>query len=660
MISSDSDIDFYGGNMPFPKNLIFTVFAVVLVSDANAIKVSDYSITLTDDPRLTEIYQKDVYRAMASEIFRQHWNAHLAKVRMQNRENGNTSELTKWESEKYAESVYSVIPTEIARCFFNITNDMVAYNRFNGEAIECINTDVSSYSNANWNYVFLVNLIDKFMANTIETYSSDSKKKLFERALNDTAKALLEAKWANGYSEKIKQAFDDIKGYCSQLQLQEYLSTVMEARLECIKFKSAHNDNIEKAKEYRQQIENFDKSPEWITEIDKNVWMRMMKRFKNIKCNQMSNKVLGGLDWAAHDQSYYIGEYTKRDEYRYYIDQYGYDKLFNSYRMVFGKFTDVGFCNTDIKKIDKNKYIKLSSTNWKFDLKSLRQNDEYEYEGFHPLPAFQEFFIPQTYDIFAMNNPYFQYVQWKAESFGIINDRTESKPYADYLKISDYLDFYNITRLSLKKSEPAAINDITGQIKKKKPSISNIDKEFSQYIRYGDIMATAGYVINYMDYINDRVQKSVKKNYVLDFYNSYISLKKTQRLTKLLRIARNMLPSEQHMDTMADIISEVLRLKDIANKKASHEKMTEQNEILLLLRHRLYGKDQYESEKIFDEQLRKTDIRTIIIKQLNEILKDIGKYIDLPPSHSIVKYGKQKRPRLWSTARSQMEDNGVQ
>ena len=93
--------------MPFRKVLVFTVFAVVLVEDANAIKVNDYSITLTDDPKLDELYKKDEYRAMASEILRQHYNSHMAKVRMNNK-----SELVQWDNETYNESVYCVILNE--------------------------------------------------------------------------------------------------------------------------------------------------------------------------------------------------------------------------------------------------------------------------------------------------------------------------------------------------------------------------------------------------------------------------------------------------------------------------------------------------------------------------------------------------------------------
>ena len=111
---------------------------------------------------------------MASEILRQHYNSHMAKFRMNNK-----SELVQWDNETYNESVYCVILNEIARCFFNITNDMVEYNRLNGRAIECVGTDVSSYSRANWNYVFLVNLIDRFMANTIKPFYDAQYKKLF-------------------------------------------------------------------------------------------------------------------------------------------------------------------------------------------------------------------------------------------------------------------------------------------------------------------------------------------------------------------------------------------------------------------------------------------------------------------------------------------------
>ena len=92
---------------------------------------------------------------------------------------------------------------------------MVTYNQFDGRMIECIGTDPSKYDAANWNYVFLVNFIDRFMANTIETFPA---KRLFEKTLNESKRTMLEAKKSNrymcnyiAYKKEIEQAYDDIK-----------------------------------------------------------------------------------------------------------------------------------------------------------------------------------------------------------------------------------------------------------------------------------------------------------------------------------------------------------------------------------------------------------------------------------------------------------------
>ena len=94
-------------HMNYVKVYGFIAAIPVLFGDANAMNVNDYSITLTDDPKLDELYKQDEYRAMASEILRQHYNAHLAKVRMEKK-----SELVQWDNETYNESVYCVILNE--------------------------------------------------------------------------------------------------------------------------------------------------------------------------------------------------------------------------------------------------------------------------------------------------------------------------------------------------------------------------------------------------------------------------------------------------------------------------------------------------------------------------------------------------------------------
>ena len=74
----------------FRKICGFIAGITVFFADAGAIKVNDYNITLTDDLTLDDMYKQDDMRAMASEILRQHYNAHMVKVRMENK-----SELVK-------------------------------------------------------------------------------------------------------------------------------------------------------------------------------------------------------------------------------------------------------------------------------------------------------------------------------------------------------------------------------------------------------------------------------------------------------------------------------------------------------------------------------------------------------------------------------------
>ena len=61
----------------------------------------------------------------------------------------------------------------------------MTYNQFDGKMIECVGTDPSRYTSANWYCVFLVNLIDEFMANIINVFHDSVYKTLFVQAIND-------------------------------------------------------------------------------------------------------------------------------------------------------------------------------------------------------------------------------------------------------------------------------------------------------------------------------------------------------------------------------------------------------------------------------------------------------------------------------------------
>ena len=477
----------YGGNMPFRKVLIFTVFAVVLGADANAIKVNDYSITLTDDPKLDEIYKKDEYRAMASEVLRQHYNAHMAKVRMNNK-----SELVQWDNETYNESVYCVILNEIARCFFNIENGMVKYNQFNGRMIECIKTSPSNYNAANWNYVFLINLIDRFMANTIKPFYDTQYKKLFDRALKDTREVILNAKRKDGYmcdyatyAEAIERAYGDIKEYCDQLQLSDYLTKLMKARLNQanIKYKAQryttqdkNGNKVEKEDrsaeltQYKDFITEIDKSPKdnnskAKNEFESNKWIQMTLSLPGISRMQTKNHILENSDayYSNNLPNATTGGYHERFEERIYIDEPAATPLFKTYRMVFGKVTAIAQTSTTKRDIRNPKYIKLSDNRWDDRIQIVigYPNSEYEYEGFHPLERSRELFIPNYYnsiykrdkkiDNFGnkMINSYEQEALQRIANFKMIN-RSFINAKAKYVHTNASPDFRTNMRLIYK------------------------------------------------------------------------------------------------------------------------------------------------------------------------------------------------------------------
>ena len=392
----------------------------VLFADANAIKVNEYSITLTDDLKLDKMYKQDEYRAMASEILRQHYNAHLAKVRMENK-----SELAKWDNETYNESVYGVILNEIARCFFNINNDMVTYNKFDGRMIECIGTDPLKYDAANWNYVFLINFIDRFMANTVEYISTNAFKKLFDQALEETKGAILNAKKEDGYmcdyatyKDAIERAYSDIKEYCAQLQLSDYLIELMRARLIAAKIK--YKWIIKKDKEGNEVQDGLDyedakrQHKDYITKIDKSPKDEHGEHIDEFMDNDWIQMTLelGGVTWLPNQNQVYSKtqkdtilmdasneeEYQKRIEEHIYIEQPQEDLIFKKYTIVFGKITQIGSSPSKIRDVRYPKYQKISDNTWHFD-NSVNPylNSEYTYEGYVPHETM--FVLPNYYNL---------------------------------------------------------------------------------------------------------------------------------------------------------------------------------------------------------------------------------------------------------------------
>ena len=257
--------------------------------NANALKDDDYDISLME--RATKWTLDDTSRAIASEVFRQHWNAHLAKIRLQNRQKGIVDEITKWDSEYYGETVLKVIPTEIARCFFNITNDMVTYNQFDGRMIECVETNPSKYTDANWNYVFLINFLDRFLSNTLKPHSKEAKAKLFNRILDETTNVMLKATKENGYTydygkyaEDINKAYDDIKAYSEKLDLVQYLDELRCVRIDAANIKSPifKNEDTYKDKsvaELKTFISNLDEN---VGGVDDSKYLSMICRLNGI------------------------------------------------------------------------------------------------------------------------------------------------------------------------------------------------------------------------------------------------------------------------------------------------------------------------------------------------------------------------------------------
>ncbi len=283
-----------------PKLIFSSALFMIAAFNANAFKDNDYDISLMErTTRATRWTLDDTSRAIASEVFRQHWNAHLAKIRLQNRQKGIVDEITKWDSENYGETVLKVIPTEIARCFFNITNDMVTYNKFDGRMVECVGTNPSQYTDANWNYVFLINFLDRFLSNTLKPYSKEATKQLLDEVLHETKDTILSANKKGGYmcdyksyTKKIEDAYSDIQKYVEKLDLVSYLDELRCVRIGAANIKSSIFTDGNKYKEksvaeLKTFISNLDEN---FGGVDDSKYLSMICQLKGIRKLQLKPK----------------------------------------------------------------------------------------------------------------------------------------------------------------------------------------------------------------------------------------------------------------------------------------------------------------------------------------------------------------------------------
>ena len=208
----------------------YVISFVSLIQLSFATEVNTFDASLLRYVDTKELAEKDKAKAMAVDVLRMHYRAHILDVL--NRSENNIIPI-KFRN-PITESAFSVIFNEIACCFLNIhVKNRVKYNQFDNKILEVPGTDYKMYTNANWSYVFLVNVIDRFMMYkqkdyfAYETALIDATNKL-ETIFEDIEKEL-NAKYT-GYYNSIQSAKNNIIKYFNYLELNEYLNKLRDKR----------------------------------------------------------------------------------------------------------------------------------------------------------------------------------------------------------------------------------------------------------------------------------------------------------------------------------------------------------------------------------------------------------------------------------------------
>ena len=187
------------------------------------------------------------------------------------------------------------------------------------------------------------------------------------------------------YTEAIERAYGDIKEYCDQLQLSDYLIKLMKARLNKANIKysvkpyTTQDKNGNKVKkedrsaelaQYKDFITKIDKNPKDNNsnknEFGSNKWIQMTLSLPGISRWNTKNHILENSDaYYSHGlPNATTGEYHERFEEQICIDEPDATSLFKTYRMVFGKVTAIAQTSTTKRDIRHPKYIKLSDNRW--------------------------------------------------------------------------------------------------------------------------------------------------------------------------------------------------------------------------------------------------------------------------------------------------------
>ena len=248
--------------MSFVRKLI--LISVILVSASNGIQYPNFKISLQEYKTVDDHTTKKVVdnpeeynRDVCAEVLLQHWNAHLSTLRISE----NNSVILKYDG-KYAKSVLSVIPTEIARCFLNLEGGIVSYNKFNADVIECDGCNPENFNASNWNYLFMVNFIYSVMYGKYGNISYDIQQRRYTREVyNNLSKKYIK------YQYQLNKAMYDIDVYIRELKLFNYFEKFTNTN----KYQKKYFLYNKLETEYQKEIARLEKNngTEYIDELSK-------------------------------------------------------------------------------------------------------------------------------------------------------------------------------------------------------------------------------------------------------------------------------------------------------------------------------------------------------------------------------------------------------
>ena len=189
--------------------------------------------------------ENDKYRIIACNVLREKYKVHLNDLR---RKRENVSQILKWNSWRYTDTVSDTIISEIARCFLNINGGVVSYNKFDGNVLECcrdngnVFIDPKHFTSSNWNYLLLVNVINRalyyrhdFNERLIDRVASYIQNARFDKIhdnLDENKESFVKSHFSyEKYESQLKRATYDIKQYFKELDLYSFLNDLRKIRI---------------------------------------------------------------------------------------------------------------------------------------------------------------------------------------------------------------------------------------------------------------------------------------------------------------------------------------------------------------------------------------------------------------------------------------------